>query len=282
MKLDETIDFIKRRWPAVASSAQEEPVFVLAAGWRSGSTLLQRMLMGQCLVWGEPYGSGGLIAHLAQPLGFFSESWPEENALISTPCWREPLGAMWTANLYPPVQSLLDAQVEFFRKLFAEPSQARGYVRWGLKEVRYGMEHAIYLRWLFPRAKFLFLVRNPYECWASYRRSQARWVRFYPEPEITTPEQFGAHWSSIVESCCDRFEKVDGFPIRYEFLIRSDFDLKPLAAYLGFEPNPAVREIRVGVSPPGWITREEVERLQQVVGPMADRLGYPNPFASGG
>lgn len=282
MKIEETLKCIKQRWPEVASSAQEEPVFILAAGWRSGSTLLQRMLLGQCLVWGEPYGSGGFIAHLAQSLGLVTANWPEELALITDPAWQGPLSAMWIANLYPPVQSLLDAHVAYFRKLLAEPSRERGYARWGLKEVRYGMEHALYLRWLFPRAKFLFLVRNPYECWASYRRSQASWVRFFPEPEVTTPEQFGSHWSSIVESCCDRFDNVNGFPIRYELLIRRDFDLKPLTDYLGFELDPAVRERQVGVAPPGWIDRQELERLEKVVGPMADRLGYRNPFSSGG
>ncbi len=282
MSLEDSIALIHKRWPAVRSLAQEEPVFILAAGWRSGSTLLQRMLLGQCFVWGEPYGSSGLIARVAQPLGRFTDIWPEENALLSTPCWQGPLSAMWTANLYPPVQALLDAQIEFFRKLFAEPSLARGYTRWGLKEVRYGMEHAVYLHWLFPRAKFLFLVRNPYDCWASYSRLKTRWLRFYPEPLITTPEQFGSHWASIVESCCDRFEKVGGFPLRYEFLIRPDFDLRPLSAYLGFEPDPVARESWVGAAPPGAVAVEEMERLQRVVGPLANRLGYANPFAPGG
>ena len=31
-----------KRWPDVQSSSQEQPVFVLAASWRSGSTLVQR------------------------------------------------------------------------------------------------------------------------------------------------------------------------------------------------------------------------------------------------
>ena len=180
----------------------------------------------------------------------------------------------WTSNLYPPVQCLLDAHVEFFRKLFAEPSLARGYARWGLKEVRYGMEHAVYLHWLFPKAKFLFLVRNPYECWASYSRLKIAWQRFWPEPGVATPEQFGIHWSSIVESCCDHFEKVCGFPIRYEVLVRGDFDMRPLAEYLGFEPDPAPLKMWIGASPPGAVAPEEMERLQKVVGPMADRLGY--------
>ena len=80
MSLEEAISVIGKRWPAVTSSAQEEPVFVLAAGWRSGSTLLQRILLRKCLVWGEPYGLSGFIARMAESLESFSANWPEENA----------------------------------------------------------------------------------------------------------------------------------------------------------------------------------------------------------
>lgn len=42
---------IRRRWPELFDRDDEEaPVFLLAAGWRSGSTMLQRMLTGRCLI----------------------------------------------------------------------------------------------------------------------------------------------------------------------------------------------------------------------------------------
>src|SRR5262245_37805430 len=68
---------LARRWPAVQSTSDQQPVFVLAAGWRSGSTLVQRALMSQCLVWGEPFGHGGLIERLADPLRAINAQWPE-------------------------------------------------------------------------------------------------------------------------------------------------------------------------------------------------------------
>jgi hypothetical protein len=98
---------------------------------------------------------------------------------------------------------------------------------------------------------------------------------------VTTPEQFGTHWSKIVESCLNRFDKVGGFPIRYEVLIRKDYDLKPLAAYLGFDPDPAVRELKIGEAPKVKLDMEEMERLQKVVAPVADQIGYRNPFTNG-
>ena len=68
---------LTRRWPEVQSNSEEEPVFVLAAGWRSGSTLVQRALMSQCQIWGEPLGHAGLIERLADPLRTVSDRWPE-------------------------------------------------------------------------------------------------------------------------------------------------------------------------------------------------------------
>jgi hypothetical protein len=280
MNLAQAIALIRQRWPAVASPSHEEPVFVLAAGWRSGSTMLQRMLLDQCLVWGEPYGSSGLIQRLAQPLERFSSQWPQEGFLVTSPHWGDRFGDKWTANLYPPVQSLLEAQVEFFRTLLAEPSRQRGFARWGLKEVRYGIEHAIYLQWLFPRARFLFLVRNPYDCWASYHRSKSSVLRFWPEELITAPEQFGEHWLRCAEGFCNRFQEVGGLILRYETLADSRSDVGPLEEYLGFPVDRGARKMVLGASPGGSLLPQDMDRLQQVVQPLADKLGYATATGS--
>ena len=43
------------------------PIFLLSAGWRSGSTLLQRLIMSDkhVLIWGEPYDECGAIQAMA-------------------------------------------------------------------------------------------------------------------------------------------------------------------------------------------------------------------------
>lgn len=40
----------------------ENPVFILSAGWRSGSTLLHRMIMAdeKVMIWGEPYAHSNI------------------------------------------------------------------------------------------------------------------------------------------------------------------------------------------------------------------------------
>jgi hypothetical protein len=279
-RLSQGIAVIRQRWPGARPETTDEPVFVLAAGWRSGSTLLQRMLLKHCMVWGEPYEPHGLIDRLAQPLCFFWEDWPPNDFFINHPQWGGKLGDKWAANLYPPIESLLEAHVAFLRHLFAEPARERGYERWGLKAVRYGVEQAIFLHWLFPRARFLFLVRNPYDCWSSYRRAGSAVVRFYPEEQIRTPEQFGRHWLELATCFHEQHAKVGGRLLRYDNLTSQAFDSQSLEEYLGFKLDLSVRDTRLGASPRGTVAADEFARLHQVIGKFADGFGYPSPVVS--
>jgi hypothetical protein len=64
----------------------------------------------------------------------------------------------------------------------------------------------------------LFLIRNPFDFWASYRRNQACVLRVWPEEMITTPEQFGSHWLNLAGGFCNRFQDVGGLLVHYEKL----------------------------------------------------------------
>src|SRR3954454_6805561 len=81
---------LARRWPDARSESGEEPVFVLAAGWRSGSTLLQRALLSHCFVWGEPFGHAGLLERMADPLRTVNKGWPEPHFMYRGGAARPP------------------------------------------------------------------------------------------------------------------------------------------------------------------------------------------------
>ena len=80
----------------------------------------------------------------------------------------------------------------------------RGFDRWGVKEVRWDVEMASYLRWLFPDARFVFLVRNPFDAYRSYRQWDwydnwpfHTWYDRWPSEPIDSPESFGSHWRRL-------------------------------------------------------------------------------------
>src|SRR5207237_1409746 len=147
-----------------------------------------------------------------------------------------------------------------------------------LKEVRYGAEHACYLRWVFPRARFVFLVRDPCACWASCRNLDGTtFFRTWPDEPMDTPERFGRHWRDLADGFRRHHAALGAPLLRYEDLTAGTFDPRPLAAYLGLDLDRNALGSRVGGSPDRPRPVEEIEALWRVVGPLAAEFGYAAP-----
>ncbi len=274
--IEEGIEAIRRRWPDLGDDCEDEPVFILASGWRSGSTMLQRLAFGRWFVWGEPFGHAGLVESMAGPLRCFTDRWPEPHH------FREgrdagSLGREFIANLHPPVHDLREAHRAYFRALFAEPARRAGVSRWGFKEVRLDVDHAIYLKWLFPRAKFLFLIRDPYDAWRSFAaraRKGWKWYNRWPDEPVTA-RSFAAHWRRLASSFRSDHAKVGGIVVRYESLARGEYG--EIEGHLG---SPLSREAgqvnpRDGGPPPlPEIDPADLEVLDEELGALASTLGY--------
>jgi hypothetical protein len=267
---------IRQRWPELRNHWQGSPIFVLAAGWRSGSTLLQRLVMPSCFLWGEPYGHAGLIQSLSDQVRALTLEWPEPH-FFHVGEGQDTLSTRFIANLYPSPQSLLFAHQAFFERLFVIPARQAGARRWGLKEVRLTVDHAIYLNWLFPQARFLFLIRNPYDAYRSYASRQAagwQWFRRWPDEPLTT-QLFARHWCELASGFVTAHSKVDGLLIRYEDLVGGDFER--LEGYLGFQLAREAAELNPSDGGPpslAEVCAEERVVLDAEVGALAASLGY--------
>lgn len=224
-------DALKKQFPVDSSS--DQPVFILSAGWRSGSTLLQRMCTTRDrIIWGEPYGHANLISHLASPLRAVTEQWPPENFFFDENKVGE-LDSSWIANMYPDRESLGLAYRAFFQELFARTAHEAGFSEWGCKFVRVTADGARMLRWLWPECKILYLVRNPMDAWRSYYRitsGRCDWYLEWPDGRINA-ERFAEHWSRCVESF---LSQEDSLLVRYEQLRRGVMH-EQLKEYLGEE-----------------------------------------------
>jgi hypothetical protein len=279
---------LRTRAPAADNDDSGGPIFILAAGWRSGSTLLQRLVIssGTTLIWGEPYAPAGLFPAICMPLTRFRPRWPNESDFRGCLDARE-LQRSWIANMYPPISSLRNAHRAFLSELFEAPAHEAGYSRWGIKEVRLDFDYASYLHWLFPRAKFLFLCRNPYHAYRSYRSFLVKglvWYKSWPDEPIRTPEQFGAHWSALTRSFLAGVDTVPGRFIRYEELHPESMDLVSLEEFLQLHVNVEVLKKRLsdasGVTNAGVLPFAEQKLLAHVVEPLASDMGYrPDPIS---
>lgn len=257
--------------------ADDDPVFLLGCGWRSGSTLLQRLVVGtgQTFLWGEPYRWADLTGRLADSLRW-SATFPRDDELL--PTGARPTGAelsdRWLATLSPAPLELIEAHRALFRRLYAEPAAELGFRRWGLKEVRLDVTDALYLRLLFPRASFVFLHRNPYDAWQSFRQNH-RGSAYRDGHRVWTARDFGRVWSHLVDDALSRASLVDGLVLRYEDVAHGRA-LPALEAHLG---QPVARDaltVRIGSSrrPSSPTARLGHARLRRAVEPLAGALGY--------
>lgn len=275
---------IDERWGLRADTVSDDPVFILSAGWRAGSTLLQRLVMSgnDVLVWGEAYPHCDYIRTLANSLTTFRGGLPPDQFFVKPvgPNGGEKINPdHWIACLYPPPQDLIEAHRQFFRSLFATPATARGYSRWGLKEVVLSVDYATYLKWLFPQARFLFLYRDPYHAYRSYR-TFGDWYYQWPDQPAFTARKFGWVWRHLTESFLAGYRQTGGMLLRYEDLVSGTTPLSELSDYLGTTLSPKVLEKRVtgrapkALEPIPWI---ELTQLQSEIEPLAERLGYKPP-----
>ncbi len=265
--------------PSNGADDPEAPIFLLSAGWRSGSTLLQRLIMSdsRVLIWGEPYDECGLIQVLADSMKAFRPGWPpQEYFYDGTP--PDQLSGEWIANLFPSLEDWRSGQRALFDTMFAEPARRAGAAHWGIKEVRLDAAHCAYLRWLYPKARFVFLYRNPLEAYRSYCRYGRSWYDIFPDRPVFTPTAFGLHWRKLMQGYLRDAKALDALVIRYEDLVTGRAPLEQLEAYLNIRIDRSVLKAKVGTSERGGekarVSALEQWLLRRAVAPVAESLGY--------
>lgn len=225
----------------VATEHQEEgddecPIFLLATGWRSGSTLLQRILSTDpnVLLWGEPLGDMALLPGITTMIAGLCES-PElqERCSPDNPAFAS-LATSWIATLYPPGGNFRKGLRALVTSWMGNAARQRGFTRWGFKEVRLGAADAILLHWLYPKAKFVLLTRNPYDCYLSL--SDSGWHNLYhrrPDIRIDSAAGLARHWNRLALSWAELPPEFPAFRIKYEDMVAGKIDFQELGSWLG-------------------------------------------------
>jgi hypothetical protein len=199
--------------------------------------------------------------------------WPREADLLDR---ADRLGDGWTANLHPSLATLLESHRALIRTLCAPPPGAAPDCGWGFKEVRLSADHARYLHLLFPRAKFLFVVRDPLAAYASYKTWRSWYVR-WPEGQVRTPWAYAALWSELAGGFLDLAPSVGGTVLRYEDLVPGGEAIARLEELLGAKVDEGVLGARISGHDAGPETLSRLERriIARRTAAVASRLGYP-------
>ena len=273
-RLPEAFRFLNEHLSArTSATACRNPIFILSAGWRSGSTLLQRLICSDkdVMLWGEPFGDTIPVPRLAATVENFTLDNPYTRYAIDQ--FSGEFSNEWIANLNPGLEEVRRAHLAFFETLFARPAHGRGYTRWGVKWVRLTAEHGLYLKWLYPEAKFLLLVRHPLLAYQSYRGN--RWYTIRPDYPMTGIVKFLGHWCYLAASFLRLRDALDGKLIRYEDLIGESSLVQELTAYLNIKLESKVLKRKIDArqdkKPLGW---HEQFVCQILAGNICRKLGY--------
>lgn len=226
----------------VTEDAPDSPIFLLSTCWRSGSTLLQRILVTEpgLLLWGEPLGEMALVSRIAEMVSHsinpvLLEEWASQ-ADTKSP----DLAKSWIANLYPSTHDFRSSLRGLFDQWLGKPARERGFSRWGFKEVRLGATEATLLHWLYPNAKFVIIYRHPYDCYRSLADSLWNIYYRYPDMPIDSAASFAHLWNRLATSWSELPEEFPCFRIKYEDLVSQKVDFRNLESWLGIEINEKV------------------------------------------
>ena len=254
-----------------------QPIFLLSSIWRSGSTLVQRTLATDhdIMMWGEPYADCNLLSSLSRSaLALTQDHWPTMGhfARGMPQVFANPEDH-FIANLYPDIEYLRIGHRAFLDQTFWKSAEAHKRNRFGIKFVRLGLQEAQYLQWLYPDAKFIILIRNPWDCWRSYKGYQ--WLYRWPKQLVYKVEQFSLLWKKQTTDLL-QFEG-NQYRLRYEDFLREDFDWAGLREFTGLEniSRRALDKKITGVNQkPLPITEQDQVVVQKICGQLANQLGY--------
>ena len=271
--MQQSLDKLDALSEAPLSTCDEQPVFLLALSWGSGSTLLQRILMTDpsLLLWGEPYGRMGLLPGFTRAVDTVTDKWPRERFFRARQ--GDELVTDFVANHYPPPNDMLEAYRDMILRMFAQPAERRGFQRWGLKEVRLAAPDAVLLAKLFPQARFIVLVRDPYRCYRSSKNMRTMWRYDAVVDDVT---RFATLWSDMAKTWVDAPASLPHRVVRYEDLANGDCDFRTLEAFAGLRLNESkALTVRAGQRGSGkTLGRRDRRTIRRIAGPVMKALGY--------
>ena len=243
--LPNSLDFLATKIDSSDDEVEcDRPIFLLASGWRTGSTLLQRLICSskEVMMWGEPFGDRIPVCRMASMVDGFN---PNDGHLrYEVENFSEDFSSQWIANMNPGLNSMRNAHLAFFETLLAVPAVREGYDRWGAKFVRVSGYHAFYLKWLYPNARFVFLIRHPLASFESYKGK--KWYTLKPSHRVSSFRTFLNHWKFIVSSFLQVRSSLGALVLKYEDIIQDGHAISQIEEYLQIEIDRTQLKRKIG------------------------------------
>jgi len=259
------------------------PIFLLGSG-RCGSTLLQKILnsIDNVTIYGE---HGGFLRQIAEAYFLnledkkiekyiMNQNVPGEDPTSVIESLKDP--QLWTAWMNWYNRETVKKNFRDFTESFFNPIALGRKVHWGFKEIRYGLNDRVLemLADLYPKGRFIFIVRNPAEVVAS--KISAR----MSEGLETDVESWVNQNTNFLDFY--RLNKEKSRTVRYEDLIGSNSpQLEQLFDWLGFSLTDKQTNI-VKLTKPSYhgrprpvkLTDSQIDGINKITKKLRKELGY--------
>lgn len=205
------IGTLNELYPDLHGPLGKSPIFIFEAGPCCGGSQLRTRLLPDCRLADAPTADPALLDALArQLLAATAGPWsPCDGQSIDPSAVRDsPVSA---------IREILDAQVAFIERLCKRPADQFGASRWGLHCDNVNADYGIYLKLLYPDARFLFLQREPvaaYRCFLDEIGGQSG--RNASSTDLATA--WASRWSELVVSFEHWHSTVGGLCVDYDSL----------------------------------------------------------------
>lgn len=245
------------------------PIFIFGCGWRTGSTLLQRLLCShnEIHIWGE---HAGILLQLRQI--------QEQIEQIDTLSSRhrndyEKNGAnSWIAMMNPDCNHFQEGVKSLLEQYYKKPASELNASRWGFKEVRYDFTMAEYILKLFPNARIIFLIRHPKACLASARATKTMFLKKGLLSDVGGPVEFLQHWTRLASSFSHPNNSSRFLLLKYEEMTASpESAIKDIAAFLETDADAFDASV-FGTRKRGWLGRDPRLENEDLAALLSDDL----------
>lgn len=240
--------------------SNEEPTFVLSVGYGTDANYFLNCIDPDVHIWRGSYDRIGVLDNLAQTIRGVTNSWPPKSNDKPTHT--------------PDVSSLCQATENYINTLFRRSKTFSETDAWGFSTHNSHSDHAFLLRWIYPKAKIVILMRNPFDAFKTYLQSGELQYATWPSNPLNSAETFAAQWNSLTYSLFLAADELKAKIVRYEDIVRTDYDWSSIETYLE-------REIQ-RISPDAITINQQTEKeymskrdqLQAIVARVAELVGY--------
>jgi hypothetical protein len=226
---------------------------VLSAGWRSGSTALQRLIIssGTAYVWGEPYPTSRLLARLQRIAVEVAIVDGKPNRVLTGVDLSADMSRSWVATTNPPASSVMGGIRAMLQETYWAPLRDTGFTSWGAKEVVATSEQIQLLATVFPEAHFVCVVRDPVAAYRSFRRFVVSGVSTRPGGStrlrwVKGPVGYAENWVRMARAFRGFQEDPRFHLFRHEDIAGDPAFAERLGGLLGMQLSSEAWATRVG------------------------------------